>query len=345
MRSLAFVLLLGWSAFGAPKAPRCVATAKEALEIARTRGKLIFLTVIVDHDNENRAVIDNVFRDASFLRISKEFVILYANNEDEHGRTRVKVDGKMLVRCRDCPSIRCEDHMMLAQNFARGFFPNAVAKCPIHFVIDADQELVETIMNGSFEQGFNHVPAKTVVARLKRLLEKHGRGLTEPEYEKMKMLLVEAKAARARHNVTLELQKLLQVVALDKKVEGIEAAKERVREIDAVAGQELREIDAILVRKEWEAALDALDKLARTYPGTLSAAAATAKQKDLRGEREVARLLKARDLYEKGMAYKDRGKIELARKRLAKCARMYKRTKYGQLAEKELAALPEPPNG
>ncbi|MHC5052889.1 MAG: hypothetical protein ACYTGK_20055, partial [Planctomycetota bacterium] len=63
MRSLAFVLLLGWSAFGAPKAPHCVKDAKEALEIARTRGKLIFLTVIVDHDGENRAVIDNVFRD------------------------------------------------------------------------------------------------------------------------------------------------------------------------------------------------------------------------------------------------------------------------------------------
>ena len=64
MRTLAFVLLLGWSAFGAPRAPLCVRTAKEAVEIARTRGKLIFLTVIVDHDHENRAVIDNVFRDA-----------------------------------------------------------------------------------------------------------------------------------------------------------------------------------------------------------------------------------------------------------------------------------------
>ncbi|MHC4133915.1 MAG: tetratricopeptide repeat protein [Planctomycetota bacterium] len=345
MRSLAFVLLLGWSAFGAPKAPLCVKNAKEALEIARTRGKLIFLTVIVDYDGENRAVIDNVFRDASFLKISKEFVILYANNEDEHGRIKIKVDGKTQVRCRDCPSIRCEDHMMLAQNFARGFFPNSEAKCPIHFVIDADQELVDTIMNGSFEQGFNHVPAKMVVSRLKRLLQKHGRGLTEPEYRKLKTLLVEAKAARARDNVTLELQKLLQVVAFQKKVEGVEGAKQRVREIDAVAGKELREIDGILVKKEWEAALDALGKLAKTYPGTLSAAAATAKRKDLLREKEVSRLLKARDLYEKGMAFLDRKKIKLARKRLAKCVRLYKNTKYGALAEKELAALPAAPDG
>ncbi|MHC5050184.1 MAG: tetratricopeptide repeat protein, partial [Planctomycetota bacterium] len=271
--------------------------------------------------------------------------ILYANNEDEHGRIKVKVGKKKEVRCRDCPSIKCEDHMMLAQNFARGFFPNSIAKCPIHFVIDANEELVDTIMNGSFEQGFNHVPAKVVVTRLKQLLQKHGRGLTEPEYKKMKTLLIEARAARARDNVTLELQKLLQVVALQKRVEGVEGAKARVREIDALAGRELREVDAILVRKEWEAALDALEKLAKTYPGTLSAAAATAKRKDLLRQKEVSRLLKARDLYEKGMAYKDKGKTELARKRLAKCVRLYKATKYGKLAQKELAALPAAPGG
>lgn len=345
MRSLAFVLLLGWSAFGAPKAPHCAKDAKQALEIARTRGKLIFLTVIVDHDAENRAVIDNVFRDASFLRIAKEFVILYANNEDDHGKVKVKVGGKTQVRCRDCPSIRCEDHMMLAQNFARGFFPDSVAKCPIHFVIDANEELVDTIMNGSFEQGFNHVPAKVVVARLKQLLSKRGRGLTEPEYEKMKVLLVEAKAARARDNVTLELEKLHQVVALGKNVDGVEGAKARVREIDALAGGELRKIDGILVRKEWEDALDALEKVVKTYPGTLSAAAATAKRKELLREKEVSRLLKARELYEKGMAFKDGGKLELARKRLSKCVRMYGKTKYGKLAEKELAALPPPSDG
>jgi hypothetical protein len=343
MRTLAFVLLLGWSAFGAPKAPLCVKNAKEAVEIARTRGKLIFLTVIVDHDHENRAVIDNVFRDSSFLKIAKEFVILYANNEDDHGRIKVKVDGKTQIRCRDCPSITCEDHMMLAQNFARGFFPGSEAKCPIHFVIDANEELVDTIMNGTFEQGFNHVPAKTVVSRLKRILRKHGRGLTEAEYKKMKGLLVDARAARARKNVTLELEKLLQVVAFEKKVEGVEGAKKRIREIDAVAGKRLREIDAILVRKEWETALDALEKVAKTYPGTLSSAAATAKRKELLRQKEVSRLLKARDLYEKGMAYKDKGKTELARKRFSKCVRMYKKTKYGQLAEKELAALPPEP--
>ena len=76
MRTAALVLLLVSSALAGPKAPRCVKTSKEAVEIARTRGKLIFLTVIVDNDGENRAVIDNVFRDRTFLKIAKEFVIL-----------------------------------------------------------------------------------------------------------------------------------------------------------------------------------------------------------------------------------------------------------------------------
>ena len=73
---------------------RSVETSDEAVEIARTRGKLIFLTVIVDNDGENRAVIDMVFRDRAFLKISKEFVILYANNDDDHRKVRVRYCGR-----------------------------------------------------------------------------------------------------------------------------------------------------------------------------------------------------------------------------------------------------------
>jgi len=341
MRTAVLVLLLAASALAGPKAPHCVKTSKEALEIARTRGKLIFLTVIIDNDGENRAVIDNVFRDGAFLRIAKEFVILYANNEEEHGKIKVKLkSGKSAIRCRDCPSIECTDHLMVAQNFARGFFPGSEARCPIHFVIDANADVVDTIMNGSFKQGFNHVPAKTVVARLKKVLAKHGKGLSEAEYKRMTGLLTDARAARARKNVTLELEKLGPVVAIDKKIEGVIAAKKRVQEIDGIAGAELRGIDGLMVNKDWENALDALDALAKKYPGTLSAAAARGKHRELQSQKDVKRLLKARDLYEKGMVFLDKKKLDLARKRLEKCVRLYKETKYGKLAEKELQTLP-----
>jgi len=337
VRCLTLLLLVGSALAGPKKAPECAKTPEEAVEIARTRGKLIFLTVIVDGDGENRAVIDNVFRNRAFLRIAPEFVCLYANKDDEHGRVKVRgPDGKRVLRCADCPSITCHDHHLVAMNYARGFFPGVDAKTPIHFVLDANEEVVDTIMNGTFEQGFNHVPAKTVVSRLKKLLDKHGRGLSEEQYARMRKLLTDAKAARARDKVALELEHLLEVVAFERDVVGVREAKARVKEIDAQAAGELRNVDALEAKKEWEKVLDELERIEKTYAGTLTAGAAKGRRKELEDRREVKRLLKARDLYEHAQKYREQGKPDLARKRLEKIVRLYPETKYAKLAEEAL---------
>lgn len=341
MRIAVLLLLAGTALAGPTKAPRAIASAEKAVEIARTRGKLIFLTVIIDNDGENRAVIDQVFRNAQFLRIAKEFVILYANSEDQHGKVRVKGnDGKKHIRCRDCPFITCADHINLAFNYARGFYPGDNTRTPIHFVIDADEEVVDTIMNGNFEQGFNHVPAKTVVARLKRILDKHGKGLTEKQYEEMVAALRDAKAARARGKVTLELEKLRTVVAVEKDVEGVREAKTRVKEIDALAAAELKKLDDLIGMGKWEEAIDALEAIETTYPGTLSAVAAATRRRELHGRREVKRIVKSREIYEKGMVLLKRKKLDAARRQFEKCVRLYGGEKYGDLAKKELEKLP-----
>jgi hypothetical protein len=343
MRTSAAVLLLAGTGLAAPPAaPDALADPKKAVEIARTRGKLIFLTVIVDHDHENRAVIENVFRDKEFLKVAQEFVILYANPENEHGIVKVKgADGKPDVRCGDCPSIRCEDHIDLAQNYARAFFPDIQAKTPIHFVLDADEKVVATLTNGDFQTGFNHVPAGTVVGELRKLLQKHGRGLTEAEYAKMEANLSDAKSARARQNVTLELEKLLLVVAVGREVVDVKEAKARVREIDGVAAKELALVAPQVEAKDWEAAIAALEKIRATYPGTLTAEQAAKQSKDVLAQDDVKRLLRARDLYQQGMKAKEQGKADLARKRFEACARAGPGTKYAELAAKELAAAPQ----
>jgi hypothetical protein len=339
-RPLLLLALAGAALAAPPAAPECVRTRDEALKRARTRGKLILLTVIVDHDNENRAVIERVFRDKAFLKIAPEFVCVYANVEEEHGKVKVKgEDGKPVLRCADCPSVTCADHMNLAHNWARGFFPSSDARTPIHFVIDAKEELVDTISNGDFEQGFNHVPPDQMVGRLKVLLDKHGRGLSEEEYRRMEECLRDAKAARERNEVTVELQKLLPVVAIGKEVDGVREAKARVAEIDKVAAKELAAAEEQVARGKVEEALDALAKVAATYPGTLSAAAAEKDVKDLQGRPEVRKLLKARELYDEGKRLLEKGKPEHARKRFETCVRLHGDTKYGELAKQEMEKL------
>ncbi|HEX5136856.1 MAG TPA: hypothetical protein VFY93_07790 [Planctomycetota bacterium] len=338
------LLLLAGIAAAAPArpAPQCARTKEQALDLARTRGKLIFLTVLVDHDGENRAVVDQVFRDKEFLKIAGEFVCVYANIEDKHGKVRVKgPDGKQAIRCADCPSIECRDHIALANDWARGFYPTSDTRTPIHFVIDAKEELVDTIKNGDFQQGLNHVPAEEVVARLKAILGKHGRGLSEEEYKRMQELLTDAKAARARNDVTLELEKLLPVVALGKDVEGVRGAQARIAEIDKDASKELGDAEVLVARGAVEEALDALKKVAAKYPGTLSGATAEKGRKDLEARPEVKRILKAKELFEDGTRLKGNGKADLARKKFEACARVYGDTKYGELAKKELDAAPK----
>ncbi len=341
MRLLAALVLLVGPALAAPKYPHCVKDAKTALEIARTRGKLIFLTIIVDNDGENRMVIDAVFRNKSFIKISREFVCLLANPHDEHGKVAVKdpKTGKRVHRCADCPSINCIDHKHLAQNFARGFFRNNTVRTPIHFVIDQEEEVVATIKNGDFESGFNHVAGKVVVTELQKILKKYGRGLSELEYQGMMKNLTDARAARARKNVTLELQMLLPVLALNRKVVAVEEARARIKEIDKIAANGLDVANKEIENKQFEDAIHRLEQLKKTYPGTLTAGAADAKRKELLKRSDVKKLLKAAGYYRKGLEYKRKGKTDRARKKFKQALRTGKGTMYAELAQKELDAL------
>ncbi|MHC4339951.1 MAG: tetratricopeptide repeat protein [Planctomycetota bacterium] len=339
-RTAALVFCLSTATLAAPpKAPWCAPDSETAVKMARTRGKLIFLTVLVDDDSESRMVVDEGFRNKEFLKLAKEFGCVYANPHDEHGRVKVKgPKGKKISRCADCPSIKCEHHQALAMHWARGFF-EADVRTPIHFVICQKEDVVEAIYQGDFKSGLNPVPVSQLNARLKKLLIKHGRGLTEAQYKKMMEDLSDARAARARSNVTLELEKLTAVLALGRDVEGVLKAKKRLKGIDAIAARELKRIEALVAEKEWEAALDAIEKLCATYPGTLTCVAAAKRKQELLKDKEIQRLLKAADLYERGMDYLKRRKLDLARKKFENIVRRYMDTRYGPLAQKELESL------
>jgi len=343
MRTLTTLLALALAtATAAPKSKDLpfVKDSQTAVEIARTRGKLILLTVIVDTDDQNRAVIETIFRDREFIKISKEFVLLYANNDFKHGRVKRKTKaGKTEKRCADCPAMKCEDHILVAQQYARGFYPSSDCKTPAHFVIDKNEDLVEMIYEGDLESGLHCMPVKRLIGQLKRILDKHGRGLTEDEYKRMVDNLTEARAARARDKTTLELEKLIEVLKLDRDVEGVSQARKRVAEIDKLAAAELARADALVEQKKWEPALDSLEAIAKTYPGTPTALVATNQRKELLKQSDVKKLLKARDLFRKAMEYKEKGKVDLARKKLEQCVRQYKQTPYAEKAQAELEKL------
>ena len=343
MRTLATILALSLATVSAAPKSKDLPFVKDpqtAVEIARTRGKLILLTAIVDTDDQNRAVIDTIFRDRDFRKISKEFVLLYANVDFKHGRVaRKNAAGKTEKRCADCPAIKCEDHILVAQQYARGFYPSSDCKTPAHFVIDKNEDLVEMIYEGDLDSGLHCMPVKRLIGQLKRILDKHGRGLSEAEYKRMVDDLAEARAARARDKTTLELKKLLDVVKLARDVEGVNQARKRVAEIDKLAAAQLAKAEEHVEAEEWGPALDTLESITKTYPGAPTALIAEKRRKDLLKQSDVKKLLKARDLFRKALEYKEKGRIDLARKKLEQCIRQYKQTPYAAKAKAELEKL------
>lgn len=341
MRMIAGLLLLLAPALAGGDPWQCVPDAATAVEIARTRGKLIFLTVIVDNDAENRAFIGDSLKDKALQALLEEFVCLYANPDDTHGKKQVKgTGGKPAARCADCPSIECRDHQLLAQKYARGFYGDRQVRTPVHFVLDAKEDLLETIFEGDFNSGLGHVPAKTIAGKLTLLLKKHGRGLNETQYKKMQEDLTTAKAARARNNTVAELTALVSVLALDRDIDGVREARARMAEIDKVALVEVEKARALVAAAQWEEAIDAFEAVPRSFPGTPSAAISGKEEADLRARPEVRNLLAAKECYTKAMAFLDRKAVDQARKKFEECIRRWPGTRYAGLSKDQLARMP-----
>ena len=340
MRLLLALLLLASPVLAAKKPKiRFVADPAKAVEMARTRGKLIFLTVVVDNDSENRAVVERVFKDAALQKVLREYICLYANPHDDHGKVRVRLkNGKKVMRCADAITIDCFAHRRCAQQYARGFFDGEV-KTPYHLVLDADEEVVARIFNGDPARGYDHVPAGQIVARLQKLLRKHGRGLTQAEYKTITEAQTNLKAARARKNVAAQLRALQTIAAIGKKVPAVEEARARLKEIEVDAGKALQAANRERQAHKWEAALAAYAKVEQDFPGTLAAGRAQKELKSLSKRPEVKKLMKAKAAFEKGLEWVRRGKPELARKKFKEALLHGAGTRYAELAQAEIARL------
>ena len=344
MRTIALLLALSLTAVAAPKKPLPYAkTPKEAVEMARTRGKLIFITVCIDGDEENRATVKNVLHDKAWQKMARNFVLIYANKDHDHGTVMVKLpDGKRVKRDADVPELTQEQVRHFMYSYVAAFYPEESEgnyKTPIHFIVDANEDVVDVIFNGNWKQGFNHVPAKTVIDRMKKALAKHGKGISEKQYEQMQKDLLDAKTARARKNLELEIKLLLRVTALPNKLTDVKGAQGRLEEIDAAGKAQIVEADALAKRFLWEDALDKLEAVEKQYKGLPSALRAATRKKELLRNKDVKRVLKARDLYESGMKLLKNGKPERAKKRFEDCVRRGKNTKWAEQAAEELKKL------
>lgn len=273
---------------------RWTPTIKDALKEAKDRGALVLVCETLDGDPACDGQ-KTEWKDPAFAKISRLFVCVYANPRRDHGTMEVTVDGKKVRRCRDAPTVTCDDHTSawneIYQNYAK-LNTNSVGdmKLPFHFVLDANGEVVAQIMNGSVEGGFEAVPAATLVSQLNDLLRKFGKPLDGEEYAKLKEKLAEAERAQKGGESGKALKLCAEIIEANGKTTLADRARE-IRENVAKAGEPALGEAFDLAEKDPLAALEKLEALADEYPDTDLAARAKKKIADLKNDPRVKKQL------------------------------------------------------
>ena len=153
-----------------------------AMKVAKERGSMIFVAMLIDDEPANVAQED-VFRESTFVKASKDFVCVYANPYREKKG-------------------------MLAWNEVRANYAElnttkaGDTKLPFNFVVNAKGKVLAKIMNGTVEGGFDTVQVGGFLGAFTTLIRKHGKGLTSEQYAAQSKSLAEGE----RQKVELELK-------------------------------------------------------------------------------------------------------------------------------------------
>lgn len=265
-----FFALLGGVARAAPDSVEWVGSFDEAKKLAKERGALILIVLLVDEDSNNAQ--KTAFRDPLVVKASAPFVCLYANPMADHGETEVVVDGKKVRRCRDFPILACREHQQLwndvRSNYSHLNTDSAGnSRMPFHFVIDPAGEVVTQIVNGSVEGGFDEVPAQMFADLLNQVTSVRGRGLTAEEHAKFTVKLAEAEKMAEAGNGRAALKICGEIVKANDRTVLAERAKALQAKLTAAGKADLARA-AELISTEPAEAVALAEQVVENYAGS-----------------------------------------------------------------------------
>jgi len=276
--------------------PRFVRSLKKAFEISKERGYPILVWSTMDSDSSCKADMET-FKNKEVQKAMKGFLVLFADNEADHGTKDGTIDGKPAKVCALVPAIQCADHKAAQDDVYRSYGDIAVNKSanlctPNHFVVDGEGKVLAQIVNGSKDAGFGEVLPPKMIEGLKAALAKAGGpGLSDEEYGKLQKALAGARADVEAKRMSQAAKALAPFTATPKKIALLDAARELLGRVDKEAAPALAKAQADL-KDHPLAGLVALDRVGEDYPGTESAAAAKKAADAFRGSPEGKKVLK-----------------------------------------------------
>jgi tetratricopeptide (TPR) repeat protein len=317
-------------------------TLADAKTQAKERGAMIFIGMAEDHEPANDQQKAN-WQDPSFVKVSRDFVCVYGNPEAEHGKTKVKVDGETVQRCREAPGIDCSDHQKCWSEVLEDYADLATdssgyTKIPFQFVIDANGKVLQLIANGNPQSGFDPVDTGTLISNLKSLLAKHGKGLSAGQYQELKVKLAEAAKEREAKRYKKALKLYDEVIAANDKSALADQARDGK---GLIIGQGRKQLNEALAAVEEDAlaAIIALEKLKAEYSGTEIAKEAMAKISELKRRPDVKKKLSQMASRKAAQTLMDKATAALEKERYAEALKYFDQVveKYPKLPQAKAA--------
>jgi tetratricopeptide (TPR) repeat protein len=322
---LVLLCVLASPALSAPEYVKWTKTLAGALAEAKERGSMVLVCEVLSGEASNEAQM-GVYMDPAFVKASRNFVCVFCNPEPTPEGEMV-VDGEKITTSKAAPGVTSADHRRAYDEVQRSYADlntdsTGATRFPFHFVADADGKVLEQIVNGTKEGGFDVVAADAFVAKLNALVSKFGKGLTADELAQCRKDLEAAKAAKAAGDLKGLLKSAGAVLAKSTKTQIADEARKLVEEASAGGEAALVEADGMLATDPAGALLK-VEEVIETYAGTPVADKAKATLAEYRKRPEVKKAMAqvaARREAEKNLA---KAEEELGRKQYARALDLF----------------------
>jgi hypothetical protein len=254
----------------APEYVKWTKTFAGALEEAKERGSMVLVCEVVSGEASNEAQM-GVYMDPAFVKASRNFVCVFCNPEPTPEGEMI-VDGEKIVTSKAAPGVNSADHRRAYDEVQRSYADlntdsTGATRFPFHFVADADGKVLEQIVNGTKDGGFDVVAADAFIAKLNGLISKHGKGLTAEELVQCRQDLQAAKEAKGAGDLKGLLKNAEAVLGRSTKTKYAEEARKLIEEASAGGEASLAEADGMLA-EDPAGALLKVEEVMETYAGT-----------------------------------------------------------------------------
>ncbi len=293
-------------------------TVREAQKIAAERNVPILIALLQDGEEASERLIDELFKDKAFVKLTKELLPIVASKMD-HGSKSQTINGIKKEVCKRIGGCTCEHHQGAEVKVFRVFFVGIDAKTPQIMICKPDLTLVERIEDvaGSHSYG----------AAVKKARKSMGPGLSALAHKTARERLTKARNFLRMGKIREAWQEIEPLVQVGGPSPLVKRALVLQEQIDSRINEALKKARSAAEAGDYWTAMGTLDQIMGEFKGAPPAKKAKSlfdRLKKTKPGKKVAKGLKKQARLQPTMVkaknHENHGEYEKAR-------RLYRRVK------------------